>query len=195
MRRILHKINTVISNLLAVLALVFLVMVIFNVYQAKKNGTEYFFFGYRPIYVLTGSMEPVMRTNCLCLTKQVKPEDPVEVGDIVTFRTLNSAGLSVPITHRIIEISDDGFFTTKGDNNNAPDAMMLRREDIQSKVVYVWNGFATIVAMTDSAYFIPAIIGFAVVVALGCVSVQCLKPDKREEDDEDVPIEEIDDPQ
>lgn len=73
---------------------------------------------YEPIF--TGSMEPAIRVGSIVVIKPFNPESLKE-GDIICFK------LSEPtsITHRIINITDEGFIT-KGDANKDPDQWIVR---------------------------------------------------------------------
>lgn len=44
---------------------------------------EFYIFGYRPVVVLSGSMEPYMQTNSVAVIQKTKD---IEKGDVVMFR-------------------------------------------------------------------------------------------------------------
>lgn len=74
-------------------------------------------FGYRPVVVTSGSMEPSVRTGDVVITK------PVDVGDEVGDQTV--IDFDDPATmdrrlHRVIEVTDSGY-RTKGDANATVD--------------------------------------------------------------------------
>lgn len=72
-----------------------------------------YLFGYRPMAVLSASMEPAYPTGSVVFVKKVEPAE-IEIGDPITF---HREGLAEPITHRVIAIDTDArIFTTKGDN-------------------------------------------------------------------------------
>ena len=94
-------------------------------------------FGYKPLVVLTGSMEPTIKTGSILYFKQV-PESELKVGDPITF-TLNGQYIS----HRIISI-ENREFETKGDNNDTPDPVKIRYSQIagrDAKVVIPYIGY------------------------------------------------------
>ena len=75
--------------------------------------------GYRVFNVISGSMEPQYSVGDLIYVKETSPLD-VKVGDPITF-VLNEN--LVVATHRVVEIdTENQFFYTKGDANDAPDA-------------------------------------------------------------------------
>lgn len=182
------KIDNWVSNIILILSLVFIAIVGVSIVQAKRTGEQVFILGYRPIYVMTGSMEPYMMTDSICMTKKVDSLDELQVGDVVTFSVYSeAANRNLMITHRIIDIADDGTIQTKGDNNDAPDNFQIHINDIYSKVIGVWNGFASIVHFFDSPKGIPTAIGFMAVIVLGTIAVKCLKPDKGKDTKESEP--------
>lgn len=125
----------------------------FSVYTniANKNeGEGAFLLGYRPVLVLTGSMEPYMKTNGLVLTKAVSDIDELAVGDVITYHVENLEGKLLRITHRIIEIDGEKIYT-KGDNNSVDDGFPLTIENVEAKVVAVANWTAWFVAKWQSS--------------------------------------------
>lgn len=103
--------------------------------KAKKNPDEVpDFLGYKPMIVLSGSMETSIYTGDLVFVKEVDPETLKE-NDIIAFR--NEA--NTVTTHRIIEIITDSEgkkeFRTKGDNNVTEDINLVQEEDIEG--VYI----------------------------------------------------------
>ena len=182
------KIDNWVANIILLLSLAFIAVAGISMAQAKMNGEQVFIFGYRPIYVMTGSMEPYMMTDSICMSKKVDSLDELQVGDVVTFSVYSeAANRNLMITHRIIDIAEDGTIQTKGDNNNAPDNFQIHINDIYSKVVGVWNGFASILHFFESSKGIPTVMGFVVAIALAAIAVKCLKPDKGKDTEESEP--------
>lgn len=86
------------------------------------------FFGYKPLIVMTGSMEPVYKVGSIIYYKEVNI-DEIKVDDVITFKNNDSL-----ITHRVIRIEDNKFIT-KGDANETEDFTKVRYEDIKGKVI------------------------------------------------------------
>ncbi len=139
-----------IANILLVVSFVFVLIVGLSFYQSVKTGEDPTFFGYRSIMVLTGSMEPTMMTNSIAITKEVETLDDIQVGDIVTYHITDEEGITLRITHRIHEIGQDGNIYTKGDNNSTVDRYVLTIENIDSKVIYIMNWVAAIIAILQT---------------------------------------------
>ena len=85
-------------------------------------------YGYKPLVVLSGSMEPTYKVGSIIYYKEVLESD-LEVGDAITF----SLGNETFITHRIVKVND-GLYQTKGDANNTPDVMRISFRNIHGKV-------------------------------------------------------------
>lgn len=98
------------------------------------SGTkQYTVFGHPVLTVLSGSMSPTIRTGDLIVDDQIAPGQAafLKVGQIITFRSPTDA--SKFFTHRIFAVRhtrDDVTFVTKGDANNAPDAVPVPASDV-----------------------------------------------------------------
>lgn len=107
---------------------------------------------YEPVY--TGSMEPAIPVGSVVVIKPVDPET-LKIGDIICFQ------LSQPtsITHRIINITDEGFIT-KGDANEDPDQWTVRKENVIGKVIF------TIPFIGYLGYFVRTPTGFILLIVI-----------------------------
>jgi signal peptidase len=75
--------------------------------------------GFKPMAVLSGSMEPAYATGSVVFVDTNANVDSIAVGDTITYSLGES---STVVTHRVIAIDQDkNLFTTKGDANNAVD--------------------------------------------------------------------------
>jgi signal peptidase I len=86
--------------------------------------------------VLTGSMSPAVPAGSMVLVKPIDP-DRVEVGDVITFQ--KAPGESSYITHRVIDIEDDGnqlSFITKGDANRGADLDPVPAGAVRGRVLF-----------------------------------------------------------
>ena len=132
------KISDIIVDILLALALIVLGMSIFIAFKFKENPEDAYLFGYKPVYILTGSMEPTLREKGICIVEKTTYDD-VDVGDIVMYTIEDKT-----ITHRIVEKTEEGI-RTKGDNNNVKDAYLLQEDNIKAKVAFIMNFTATII--------------------------------------------------
>jgi signal peptidase len=107
---------------------------------------------YEPVY--TGSMEPAIPVGGIVVIKPVNPETLRE-GDIICFRLSESTS----VTHRIINVTDEGF-KTKGDANEDPDQGIVEKENIIGKVIFI------IPFIGYLGYFVRTPIGFILLIIL-----------------------------
>ncbi len=134
-RKILSRTGTASLCLVVALAAILLVL------QAFASNGKALPGGYRPLVVLSGSMEPAMPVGSIVLTKSVEP-DRVETGDIITFAlTSDMTGRSQPFaTHRVAQVIDGKTgrsFVTKGDANSVRDAIPVQAGHLVGKVVLI----------------------------------------------------------
>ena len=76
------------------------------------------FLDMNPYVIVSGSMEPELPVGSLCFI-DCQQKEP-ETGDIISYK----AGDSV-ITHRVAEVTDEGY-VTKGDANNSKDPGLVK---------------------------------------------------------------------
>lgn len=133
-RSLLKWVNRIFSGLLIVL----LVSVALIVLSTKLSGGEPEVFGYQLKTVLSGSMEPGIKTGSIIAVRSLTNDekDNFASGDVITFME-NESTL---ITHRITEVTETKggiLYTTKGDNNNAVDRAPVQANN----VVGAYTGF------------------------------------------------------
>ena len=71
--------------------------------------------GYKPLVIISGSMEPILKVGGILYYKEIDTQD-YKINDIVVFKSTKYL-----ISHRIVEITDNGFIT-KGDANKNIDS-------------------------------------------------------------------------
>ena len=125
----------IILDIMIFILVVGIVLAMYGFWQTKilkKNYSNYF--GYTYFQILTGSMEDTIMVDDVVL---VKITDKIEKYDIVSYQKDNEV-----ITHRVIEVTEDGYIT-KGDNNNAPDGL-IKKDQIIGKVVKTLKGYGKV---------------------------------------------------
>jgi len=114
-------------------------------------------FGISADVILSGSMEPALRTGGIAFT-DTREFIPME-GDIITYRLGDSL-----ITHRIVQKNKDTCIT-KGDANEGADAEEVEINRIIGKVIFTlpFLGYAAVFLRTKAGIFVLmalSVIGF-----------------------------------
>ncbi|MCL2488278.1 MAG: signal peptidase I [Oscillospiraceae bacterium] len=133
-------VGRVIGNICFILALILAGIAVFNV-MTSKDEEKSNVLGFKPIVILSGSMEPYILTDAVIL---VKTSDfySLKKDDVITFRN----GVT-RITHRIVDIiedSDGRRLITKGDAVLLQDGIEVTEEMYLYKVVAVFNWVKTL---------------------------------------------------
>ncbi len=116
------------------------------------------FFGYAPLVVASGSMEPRLSVGDLIF---VKEKEGYASGDIITFFDQEGA----LVTHRITG-EEQGAFRTRGDYNNTEDKATVTREQIVGALVVRIPGVGKISA------FLREPVGLFLLVAAGFLLIE-----------------------
>lgn len=91
------------------------------------SGGDPQIFGYQFKTVLSGSMEPEIKTGSVVAIKNTDTPTSFNKGDVITFQTEDD----LLITHRIVEVEQGGqSYVTKGDANDVPDEKSVLAENI-----------------------------------------------------------------
>lgn len=125
-KNVILKILNIILKITLTFIIIFLLFFIVRATVFKK----YDIFGYRFYIIMSGSMEPDIKTSDMIITKE---SDNYKIGDVIAFKDANFV-----TAHRIVEIStEDGekIFKTKGDNNNTADRNLVKSQQIKGKIV------------------------------------------------------------
>lgn len=109
------------------------VLTAFLLYNLYTIGAEHLFnikhstfFGYSVALVVSGSMDPEFKVNDLIVNHK---EESYKIGDVITFQKGKNL-----VTHRIVNITEEGF-VTRGDANNSDDKKAVSENEIIGKVV------------------------------------------------------------
>lgn len=138
MKKTVEKKKGIISKIFKILfftiAIIILVIAGTIMYKANTNPNKVpDVFGYKPMIVLSGSMETSIHTGDLVFVKIVDTTTLKE-NDVIAFRNEENT----VTTHRIVEIVYENgkqYFKTKGDANNAEDMNLVEMEDVEG--IYV----------------------------------------------------------
>ncbi len=163
-KTLLRVFNTVLTVLLAVIAVSNLYVLIAKKVMGKQNVTM---LGFSSAIVITGSMSDTIEPNDMIITLKQKS---YKVGDIITYE-----GASSTVTHRIVEITDEGYIT-KGDANNTADTEAVSKDKVVGKVMIILPRMGKVVAFLQSPLGMMLIMGlFLIALELPSI-VGKLKP-------------------
>ncbi|TYS17862.1 signal peptidase I [Rossellomorea vietnamensis] len=124
------------SNIVTTILFLVLIFMVFVVVSSKASGGEPQVFGHQLKTVLSGSMEPGIKTGSIIAVKPGGDMSRFEKGDVITFQKEKD----MLVTHRVTEVIKSGdniMYKTKGDNNNAEDMNPVLSEN----VVAEYSGF------------------------------------------------------
>lgn len=138
-KRALHMITNIISYTIIIILMIigsFLVFYVIDGKISKSKGTNPLFGLYT---IISPSMTGTIDVYDVAFVKRVNT-DNLKVGDIITFYSENSFFGGTPITHRIINITEDEvegrLFTVQGDANPKPDDEKVKAKNIVGKVYF-----------------------------------------------------------
>ena len=121
-----------------ILILSLIIMIKARIYPDKVPDV----FGYKPMIVLSGSMETSIYTGDLVFVKMVDT-NILKEDDIIAFRNETNT----VTTHRIVElVKENGntLFRTKGDNNNTEDAKLVLANEVEGVYVFKISGLGNV---------------------------------------------------
>lgn len=121
-----------------ILILSLIIMIKARMYPEKVPDV----FGYKPMIVLSGSMETSIYTGDLVFVKMVNT-NTLKENDIIAFRNETNT----VTTHRIVElVKENGntLFRTKGDNNNTEDAKLVLANEVEGIYVFKISGLGNV---------------------------------------------------
>ena len=143
-------VRALINTLLLALSLLLLASTLAGRYIEAQTGTPASLLGLKPVVVMSGSMEPAIRTDSLALVLRT---DRYKEGDILMFQRdrrpdtqESSKASSAPsVLHRLLRMEPDGSLITKGDANQAPDPSRVDPSEVYGKVILRMNWTAGII--------------------------------------------------
>ena len=156
------KIFKVILDVLVWIIIILAASVTLITLTSREKGVSQVF-GYVPLNIQTGSMEPTIMTDDLIITKQYDGKSELKEGDVISFRATEQDTYIIK-THRIksvLTVNGMTSYVTRGDNNTADDDQQVAPGDIIS----TWNG-ARIPVLGDVLSFLKTKTGFFVCIIL-----------------------------
>lgn len=128
-KKIINKISGIILNILLVIVTLLIIVGAYYLIQINVLNNDYAnIFGYTFFEVATGSMADTIEVGDAVVVELTKD---VKENDIIVYKEDDDF-----ITHRLIEINENGDFVTKGDANNTEDKP-ISESQVLGKVIYI----------------------------------------------------------
>lgn len=120
--------------------------------------------GLTPYAVLSGSMEPQYAVGSLIYVKDIEPNN-IQVGDPITF-VLNED--LIVATHRVVEITPEGSFITKGDSNESIDGTSVHPKNVLGKPLFSipYLGYLSVFLSSKQGKVVLGIIAILLLVSM-----------------------------
>ncbi|MCL5411651.1 MAG: signal peptidase I [Patescibacteria group bacterium] len=123
--------------------------------------------GYKFFTVMSGSMEPQIKTGSMVVDKE---EGSYRTGDVVTFKI---RGGKDTVTHRVVETSSERTsYEVKGDANNAPDSEPVIKSNVIGKVILSIPYLGYLIAFART---MPGLIIFVVIPTTIIIYTELIK--------------------
>lgn len=184
-----QKIRTIAGNVLFYAALAFVLFCAVFLLVRGRGGQPTYLFGHSFLWVETASMQPTIEEKSYIMVKKAGEPAPMP-GDVIVFTCKDSTSpvYGSLITHRIVEVTENGY-RTKGDNPmSAVDPWTVAREDVVA--VYEKNvpvlTFIGRVFATKTGFFL--LLG-AFIAICGLVYIPSMIKSAREETEKEMAAE------
>lgn len=123
-----------INNIVSTILIAVILLMVFFLVSSKLSGGGPKVFGKELLTVLSGSMEPGIKTGSIIAITPVDDPTSYQKGDVITYKSLDNP--NVLITHRIVEVQEQDStvqYITKGDNNDAIDTSPIPASNVVGK--------------------------------------------------------------
>lgn len=135
----MKKALDLVVRIITILILIFAICVmIFTVVSVSTLGKDADLFGYKPYIVLSDSMQDTFAVGDISVSKKVDPTT-LEVGDIVTFTSIDPANSGEVVTHKIREITTyegQPAFVTYGTTTDSNDSYPVPFDHVIGEYVF-----------------------------------------------------------
>lgn len=126
------------GRLMTIVLVLLILLTLFFTATSLISGGSTKVFGYQLMTVLSGSMEPGIKTGSVIAVKPVTDAEGYEEGDVVTYRSADDPNTF--ITHRIQSVLQEGSgvaYVTKGDNNDTEDIAPVPADHVVGEYAHV----------------------------------------------------------
>jgi len=123
------KTSRIIGTIISVVLTAIILIVLVFVFYSRITGRVPKFFGYSCLYIVSGSMEDTIETGSVIFVKEINPNE-LKVNDIISFYSSDPSIKGKPNTHRIVEITDQGYKTIGDANYGQVDKYPVSESDV-----------------------------------------------------------------
>ncbi|WP_242940180.1 signal peptidase I [Ruminococcus albus] len=140
----IRRAANIITSIILIAAIIFTAYVM--ICAARHKAVDVF--GKSVLKVVTGSMEPSINVGEYIVVEKTDTRS-LHKGDIISFYSEQTDIYGMLVTHRIVDIQEDGTFITKGDANTIEDSVAVKPGRIVGKYTgkarfFIWvNSFAS----------------------------------------------------
>ena len=184
-KKFYNKISFWLTLIVLLILIPILVINMIIIYKANKYPNDIpGIFGYKPLIVMSGSMETSIYTGDLIFIKEINPE-MLKVGDVIAFRE----DTDYVTTHRIVDIKEiDGekYFETKGDNNNAADQNLVEFNRVEGAYVYRIKGLGNVLAFLQKPLGLAVVLLSVLIIGLITFSISGKISSRKEPSNEEL---------
>ena len=131
-KKIIHNVTSVLLCLILIPVILINLTLIFKGFSSNDSLPDVV--GYRPVIVLSGSMEPTFDAGDMILLEPAKEPENLQKDDVIAYLIGGKV-----TTHRIVQVTElEGkkMYITKGDYNNIEDRIPVEPTQIQG----IYNG-------------------------------------------------------
>ena len=156
------KILKVILDIIIWVVIILAASVTLITLTSREKGVSKIF-GYIPLNIQTGSMEPVIKTGDLIVTKSYDGKTILKEGDVIAFFAMeeNTKIIKTPRIKSVLTVNGMTSYVTQGDANTGEDPQQVAPGDIIS----VWNE-TRLPVLGSVLTFLKAKVGFFVCIIL-----------------------------
>lgn len=151
------KITRIIMNTIATIVVAaFILLAALNFFSAPSSSG---LFGYKGYTVVSGSMVPTFNVGDFTIDRVVDT-NTLKKGDVISFTNDQTI-----VTHRIIEITDEGF-VTQGDANNIEDQKVVKPENVIAKYLFAIPKLGFLIAWLQKPIVYALVVGVIGIILL-----------------------------
>ena len=188
-----HKVLTVVGAFLCVILIPILVINITLIVKSYTNKDEVpKIGGYCPLIVLTGSMEPKIKSGDLIVVKQIDASE-VNNKDVIAFFDPDGNGTSI-LTHRVNEIYEENgtlYFKTKGDANNTEDRLPVAEDALVGIYQFKIAGAGNVAMFMQTTAGLVVCVVIPLVLLIGWDLIRRKQYEKKNQQDTDALLAEL----